>query len=328
MTSTQVVFIQSWNYSLLSDQTYYLHLYYFWMTWRALTRYKSTFLCIVIISIQYCQAQTSLLLDHLCHVYGSSLTWWTCVPILFPLFTGSCLRCLGCVLIFSCLSLGYFLCRRVTFVICHDWKSCWLFFCFQNFFLFGKYFVLSVYYDETIHTWRLWWLPSSVVCGILFKDINSCSVIWSPSMNSASRPHFHVPCPACVLFWLSRSDTATLFVNVFTVLTIVNIDAEQPSVEQAKLVLHTSCTNDWLRPVRPCLSHSACWCLNVPLGSNLSRMSCNLCALVMWSISEPLHMWVCSASSASESPSTSPASPSPIPPPSTSPATGWFVKFT
>ena len=37
--------------------------------------------------------------------------------------------------------------------------------------LIGKYCVLSVYYDETIHTWRLWWLPSSVVCGILFKDI-------------------------------------------------------------------------------------------------------------------------------------------------------------
>ena len=34
-----------------SDQTYYLLLYYFWKTWRALTRYKSTILCIVIISI-------------------------------------------------------------------------------------------------------------------------------------------------------------------------------------------------------------------------------------------------------------------------------------
>ena len=76
---------------------------------------------------------------------------------------------------------------------------------FFNFFIwFGKYFVLSVYYDETIRTWRLWWLPSSVVCGILFNDINSCSVIWSPSMNSAGRPHFHVPCSGCNLFWLSR----------------------------------------------------------------------------------------------------------------------------
>jgi len=50
------------------------------------------------------------------------------------------------------------------------------------FILIGKYHVLSMYYDETIHKWRLWWLPSSVVCGILFKDINSCSIIWSPSM--------------------------------------------------------------------------------------------------------------------------------------------------
>jgi len=33
------------------DQTYYLHLYYFRMTWRALTRYKSAILCIVIISM-------------------------------------------------------------------------------------------------------------------------------------------------------------------------------------------------------------------------------------------------------------------------------------
>jgi len=149
----------------------------------------------------------------------------------------------------------------------------------EIFILIGKYHVLSMYYDETIHNWRLWWLPSSVVCGILFKNINSCSVIWSPSINSAGRPHFHVPCPACVLFWLSRSGTATLFVNVFTLFTIVNIAAVEPSVEHAKVVLHTSCTDDWLRPVRVCLSHSACWCLNVQLVANLSRMSCNLCAL-------------------------------------------------
>jgi len=32
----------------VSDQTYYLHLYYFWMTWRALTRYKSTIVIIFI----------------------------------------------------------------------------------------------------------------------------------------------------------------------------------------------------------------------------------------------------------------------------------------
>jgi len=33
------------------DQTYYLHLYYFRMTWQALNWYKSTILCIVIISM-------------------------------------------------------------------------------------------------------------------------------------------------------------------------------------------------------------------------------------------------------------------------------------
>jgi len=171
----------------------------------------------------------------------------------------------------------------------------------ENFILIGKYHVLSRYYDETIHNWRLWWLPSNVVCGIVFKDINSCSVIWFPSLNSAGRPHFHVPCPACVLSWLSRGATATLFVNVFTLFTIVSIAVEEASVEHVKVVLHTSCTDDWLRPVRACLSHSACWCLNVPLVSNLSRMSCNLCALVMWSLPEAPHMWVCSASSASAS---------------------------
>jgi len=35
----------------VSDQTYYLNLYHFWMTRRALTRYNNTILCIVIISI-------------------------------------------------------------------------------------------------------------------------------------------------------------------------------------------------------------------------------------------------------------------------------------
>ena len=124
-------------------------------------------------------------------------------------------------------------------------------FVLRNFYFDWKIpFTVYVYYDETIHNWRLWWLPSSVVCGILFKDINSCSVIWSPWRNSAGRPHFHVPCPACVLFWLSRSGMVTLFVNVFTLFTIVNIAAEEPSVEHAKVFLHTSCTNDWLRPVR------------------------------------------------------------------------------
>jgi len=115
----------------------------------------------------------------------------------------------------------------------------------EVFLLIGKFHVLSMYYDETFHNWQLWWLPSSVVCGILFKDIHSFSVIWSPLMNSAGRLHLHVSCPACVLFWLSRSGMATLFVNVFTLFTIVNIATEEPSVEHAKVVLHMSCSNDW-----------------------------------------------------------------------------------
>ena len=177
--------------------------------------------------------QTSLLHDHLCHVYGSSLTWWTCVPILFPFFTGSCFMLWG-----MCASIQLSLVGLFLMSSRHLRDMSWLgvlliILLFSEFFiLFGKYFVLSVYYDETIHTWRLWWLTSSVVCGILFKDIDSCSDIWTPSMNSAGRPHFHVPCPACILFWLSRSGTATLFVNVFTLFTIVNIAAEEPSVGQ------------------------------------------------------------------------------------------------
>jgi len=42
-------------------------------------------------------------------------------------------RSWGCVLLFSCLSLGYLLCCRVTLVTCRDWESCWLFFCCQKF---------------------------------------------------------------------------------------------------------------------------------------------------------------------------------------------------
>ena len=206
--------------------------------------------------------------------------WRPCLPISFLFFTGTCSTFLG-----MCASIQLSLFGLLVMSSRHLCDISWsgvllmilLFWEILILILIGKYHVLFMYYDETIHNWRLRWLPSSVVCGIFFKDINSCSVIWSPSMNSAGRPHFHVPCPACVLFWLSRSGTATLFVNVFTQFTIVNIAAEEPSVEQAKLVLHTSCTNDWLRAVRACLSHSACWCLNVPLVSNLSRMSCNLC---------------------------------------------------
>ena len=49
----------------------------------------------------------------------------------FPFSQDLVLRCWWCVLVFSCLLLGYFLCRRVTSVTCRD--ICWLFFCFQNF---------------------------------------------------------------------------------------------------------------------------------------------------------------------------------------------------
>ena len=87
------------------------------------------------------------------------------------------------------------------------------------------------------------------------------------------------------------------FLSTFSLFTIVSIAAEEPSVEHANVVLHTSCTDDWLRPVRACLSHSACWCLNVPLDSNLSRMSCILWTLDMWSMSEVPQMCVCIAPS-------------------------------
>jgi len=159
----------------VSDQTFYLHLYYFWMTWQVLTRYKSTISCIVIISIWYCQTQTSLLFDHLCHIYGSSLTLWTCVPILFPFFTRSC-----STLLVMCACIQLSLVGLLLMSSRHFCDMSWyllIILLFSELFIwFGKYFVLFVYYDETIHAWRLWWLPSSVVCGILFKDINSCSV--------------------------------------------------------------------------------------------------------------------------------------------------------
>jgi len=51
----------------------------------------------------------------------------------FSFSPGLVLRSWGCVLVFSCLSLGYLLCRRVTFVTCRDRESCWLFLCFQKF---------------------------------------------------------------------------------------------------------------------------------------------------------------------------------------------------
>jgi len=62
----------------------------------------------------------------------------------------------GFVLLFRCLSLGYLLCRRVTFVTCRDWESCWLFFYSQKF---------------------LFWLESTMYCLCIMMrlfTINGC----------------------------------------------------------------------------------------------------------------------------------------------------------
>jgi len=131
--------------------------------------------------------------DHLCHVYRVISHMMNMCPNLISLFHRIFFYVDRDVGLYSAVS------RWVTcFVVASPlWHvvigSLVAYSFFFNFFIwFGKYFVQSVYYDETIHTWRLWWLPSSVVCDILFKDINSCSVIWSPSMNSAGRPHLKV----------------------------------------------------------------------------------------------------------------------------------------
>jgi len=42
----------------------------------------------------------------------------------FSFSQGLVLRSWGCVLSFKCLSFGYLLCRRVTFVTCRDQESC------------------------------------------------------------------------------------------------------------------------------------------------------------------------------------------------------------
>ena len=51
----------------------------------------------------------------------------------FSFSQGLVLRIWGCVLVFSCLSLGFFLCRRVIFVTCRDRESWWWFFCSHTF---------------------------------------------------------------------------------------------------------------------------------------------------------------------------------------------------
>jgi len=280
----------------LSDETNNLHLYYFRITWRALTRLKHYFM--------YCH-------NFLCSIVWRRLLFrltdiscpWvishmmTMSPNLISLFAVTCFTFLG-----MCASIQLSLVGLLVMSSRHLCDMSW------SGVLLISFFFAEIWMDNTMYClgimMGLFTIDGcrdycQVWCVAFFsKEINSCGVIWSPSMNSAGRPHLHVPCPACVLFWLSRSATATLFVNVLTLFTIVSIAAEEPSVEHAKVVLHTSCTDEWLRPVRACLSHSACWCLNVPLASNLSRMSCILCALVMWSMSEAPHMWECLAPSA------------------------------
>jgi len=117
-----------------------------------------------------------------------------------------------------------------------------------------------------------------VWCAAFFSKPSFLALTFGPHQwIQHGRPHFQVHWPAFVLRWLSRRATATLLVNIFTLITIasvVSIGAEEPSSVHAKVGLHTSSTLVWLRPVRACLSHSACLCLNIPLASNLSRMSC------------------------------------------------------
>ena len=50
----------------------------------------------------------------------------------FSFSQGLVLHSWACVLLCSCLSLGYLLCCRVIFVTCFDRESCWIFFCFQK----------------------------------------------------------------------------------------------------------------------------------------------------------------------------------------------------
>ena len=108
----------------------------------------------------------------ICHVHGSSLLWWPCLPISFFFFTGTCSTFLG-----MCASSQLSL--LLVMSSCHLCDMSWsgvslIIFLFSAIFiLIGKYQILSRYYDVTIHNWQLWWLPSSLVCGILFKDINS-----------------------------------------------------------------------------------------------------------------------------------------------------------
>jgi len=48
--------------------------------------------------------ETSFSLDHLCHVHGSSLTWWPCLPISFLFFHRDLFYVLGDVCFYSAFS--------------------------------------------------------------------------------------------------------------------------------------------------------------------------------------------------------------------------------
>lgn len=126
--------------------------------------------------------------------------------------------------------------------------------------------------------WMRWW-PSSVVSGILFKAIISCTDIYSASISSGVWPHCQVPWPA-IFFLLfheeyrvvSRPYSVLLFPHCFTTISIA---AKEPSVEHARVVLHTSPALGWFWPVRACLSHSVYCSRNVPFVSSFSRRSCS-----------------------------------------------------
>jgi len=154
--STYVVSSKFWNYFLCLTNPTICTSNISRITWRALTRYKSTILCIVIIfpcsivwqRLLFRSIIYVMCLGHLSHDDHVSQSH-------FSFSQGLVLRSWGCVLLFRCLSLGCLLChrvigdhywsshwfsnkqhylsRRVTFVTCRDRESCWLLFCSQKF---------------------------------------------------------------------------------------------------------------------------------------------------------------------------------------------------
>jgi hypothetical protein len=114
-------------------------------------------------------------------------------------------------------------------------------------FLFSEKFIPNLLYYLYVLWWEYWLtvVVITVECGVWHFFQSHQLLRWRLvhiilSMNAAGRPHFHVPWPAFVLCWLSRRATATLFVNLLTLITIVSIASEERSVVHAKVVLHTS----------------------------------------------------------------------------------------